>query len=282
METRKVEAIHPATPASDGAGVRLQRNIAPELQHRLDPFLLLDEFRSDNPDDYIAGFPNHPHRGFETVTYMLAGRMRHKDSVGNEGVLEPGSVQWMKAGRGVVHSEMPEQKDGLLRGFQLWINLPSEEKLSAPEYEELGASRIPLVQLADGVEAHLVAGELGGASGPIRTRRTKPLYVDLKFEAGANYSPPIPAGHNAFLYVFEGNLEIAGETATRAQQVVVLSPSAERSEVQLRAEGGPARALLLAGAPLNEPIVQIGPFVMNSRAEIEEAFADYQAGRLGS
>lgn len=282
MDSRKVEAIHTATPASDGAGVRLQRNIAPELQHRLDPFLLLDEFRSDNPDDYIAGFPNHPHRGFETVTYMLAGRMRHKDSVGNEGVLEPGSVQWMKAGRGVVHSEMPEQKDGLLRGFQLWINLPSDEKLSAPEYEELEASRIPKIQLEDGVQAHLIAGELGGERGPIRARRTQPLYVDLQFEAGAQISPTIPAGHNAFLYVFEGNLEIASETAAGERQLAVLSPSEESAQIELRAEGGPARALLLAGAPLNEPIVQIGPFVMNTRAEIEQAFADYQAGRLGS
>lgn len=277
---RTVESIHPATLASDGAGVRLRRNIAPELQKRLDPFLLLDEFRSDDPNDYIAGFPAHPHRGFETVTYMLAGRMRHKDSAGNEGVLEPGSIQWMRAGRGVIHSEMPEQEDGLLRGFQLWINLPSDEKLSDPLYEEMGRERIPDIQLGAGVRAHLIAGELGGERGPIKERRTQPLYADLRMEPNSELSVSIPGGHNALLYVFEGTLRVADDVEIPSQSLAVLSGSPEDAELRLSAPTEGARALLLAGAPLRESIVQMGPFVMNTREQVAQAFADFQAGRL--
>ena len=272
---RHVESLHSASAASDGAGVRLFRNIAPRLQQRLDPFLLLDEFRSDDPNDYIGGFPDHPHRGFETVTYMLEGAMRHRDSTGSEGVLRSGGVQWMKAGRGVIHSELPEQVGGLLQGFQLWINLPSGEKMDAPRYEEFARVAIPTTQPAEGVLARVIAGTVAGVTGPIAARRTRPLYVDLEFTAGARLTQPIEPGAASFVYVYEGALRI-GDKTVPTRNLAVLGPG---GAVELHAEA-PAKALLLAGAPLGEPIVQYGPFVMNSKAEIEQAIDDFRAGRL--
>ena len=263
-------------PANDGAGVRLTRIIgSPELPD-LDPFLLLDEFRSDQPGDYIAGFPDHPHRGFETVTYLLAGRMRHRDNKGHAGLLSPGSVQWMTAGRGIVHSEMPEQEDGLLWGFQLWINLPASAKMTAPRYQEIGPSEIPELTLCPGVRARLVAGALTGARAPIEAAATEPLYLDLHLGAGARATIPVPAKHAAFAYVYDGVAEIAGSEIGRSTLAVLGTGDG----VRLGSKKEGARLLLIAGKPLHEPIARYGPFVMNSEAELHQAFGDYQAGRL--
>jgi len=246
-------------PTSDGAGVRLTRVIGTPTLPDLDPFLMLDEFGSERPGDYIGGFPDHPHRGFETVTYMLDGRMRHRDNHGNEGVLVPGSVQWMTAGRGLVHSEMPEQVEGLMRGFQLWINLPARLKMSAPRYQEYAPERIPFVDAAPGVRAKVIAGTVAGVHGPIEAEATDPIYLDLHLDAGAAYGHAVPAGHNAFVYVFEG---AAGE------------------RIDVAADGGPARVLLLAGRPLREPVAKYGPFVMNTMDAIRQAVEDLRAGRF--
>src|SRR5579863_8290764 len=263
-------------PANDGAGVRLTRIIgSPELPD-LDPFLLLDEFRSDQPGDYIAGFPDHPHRGFETVTYLLAGRMRHRDNKGHAGLLSPGSVQWMTAGRGIVHSEMPEQEDGLLWGFQLWINLPASAKMTAPRYQEIGPSEIPELTLCPGVRARLVAGALAGARAPIEAAATEPLYLDLHLGAGARATIPVPAKHAAFAYVYDGVAEIGGSEIGRSTLAVLGTGDG----VRLGSKKEGARLLLIAGKPLHEPIARYGPFVMNSEAELHQAFGDYQAGRL--
>jgi len=274
---RTIESIHPALPASDGAGVRLSRNIAtPSLQRRLDPFLMLDEFRSDDPNDYIAGFPSHPHRGFETVTYMLEGAMRHRDSAGNEGVLRSGGIQWMKAARGVIHSEMPEQVDGLMQGFQLWINLPSREKMDPPRYEEMGAERIPTVARPDGSMLRVVSGEFDGARGPIEARATEPIYLDVTLPEGNSLELPTPLGHNALIYVFDGAVEVEGRRIGKRELGVL----GDGESVRLSSRDGAARLLFLAGKPIGEPIIQYGPFVMNSKAEIEQAFSDYRDGRL--
>jgi redox-sensitive bicupin YhaK (pirin superfamily) len=268
----------------DGAGVRLMRTIAtPELDH-LDPFLLLDEFKSDEASDYLAGFPDHPHRGFETVTYMLAGRMQHKDHMGNQGDLGPGSVQWMTAGRGIVHSEMPQQEDGLLWGFQLWVNLPAKDKLCPARYQDVDPERIPEVELDGGGRARIVAGEAFGATGPVSGVATQPLYLDLTVPPGAAVSVPLPPEHTAFLYVFggadlhdgEGSLIVGG--AEVAVGTLAVLGAGDRVDLA----GGPAggRTLLVAGAPLNEPVARYGPFVMNTQAELLQAFADFEAGRL--
>lgn len=278
MNARTVESVHPARPASDGAGVRLFRNLAPELQSRLDPFLLLDEFGSDRPDDYIAGFPDHPHRGFETITYLLAGSMLHRDSRGNEGRLESGDVQWMTAARGVIHSEMPQQEEGLLQGFQLWLNLPAARKMDDPWYRDLRGSELGRASTGEGVEAVVVAGSFLGASGPGPERDTEPLYVDLRMPAGTTLAHALPDSHRAFLYVYEGRVDAAGSTV-EAHHLAVLSNAGDG--VELAAPEG-ARLLLIAGKPVDEPIVQMGPFVMNSRREIEQAFDDYRSGRLTS
>jgi redox-sensitive bicupin YhaK (pirin superfamily) len=250
------------------------------MQRRLDPFLMLDEFRSDNPEDYLAGFPNHPHRGFETVTYMLAGRMRHRDNAGHEGLLTAGAVQWMTAGRGIVHSELPEQEDGLMHGFQLWVNLPARDKLTAPDYRDIPAEAIPGYTAADGVAVKVIAGESDGVAGAVRREATEPLYLDIDLPPGAAHAVAIPAGHNAFLYVYRGRVEV-GERGQRveAQQLAVLSNAPDADSVLLGSEEG-ARLLLIAGRPLHEPIVQWGPFVMNRREEIEAALADYRDGRF--
>jgi redox-sensitive bicupin YhaK (pirin superfamily) len=262
--------------ASDGAGVRLTRVIGTPQLPDLDPFLMLDEFGSDQPGDYLAGFPSHPHRGFETVTYMLDGRMRHKDNHGNEGLLTPGSVQWMTAGRGIVHSEMPEQEEGLMRGFQLWVNLPAKDKMTAPRYQEFGADRIPEATPAPGVTAKVIAGRIGGVEGPVRQPATDPTYLDVRLDAGARFEHAVHAGHNAFAYVYAGAVEPEGDEVAMKGDLLVFGPG---DAVRVTARG-PSRLILVAGRPLNEPVARYGPFVMNTKEQIMQAFVDYQEGRF--
>jgi redox-sensitive bicupin YhaK (pirin superfamily) len=267
-------------PASDGAGVKLTRVIgSPELD-MLDPFLLLDEFGTDRAEDYIAGFPSHPHRGFETVTYMLDGRMRHKDNHGNEGLLTPGSVQWMTAGRGLVHSEMPEQESGQMRGFQLWVNLPARDKMTDPKYQEFAPERIPVTAPGDGVQVKVIAGQVGEVSGPIVQPATDPVYLDITLAANARWEYTLPEKHNAFAYVFEGGLTVGqGEDARPvARQELAVLGGGELLQLQAGAEG--ARLILVAGRPLREPVMRHGPFVMNTRQELMQAFVDFQEGRF--
>ncbi len=273
---RKVRGL----ATSDGAGVKLTRVIGgPDLPD-LDPFLLLDEFGTDRAEDYIAGFPSHPHRGFETVTYMLDGRMRHKDNHGNEGLLTPGSVQWMTAGRGLVHSEMPEQESGRMRGFQLWVNLPAREKMTAPKYQEFAPDRIPVATPADGVSVRVIAGAVGDTVGPIVQPATDPVYLDVALEAGRNWSHPLPDGHNAFLYVFEGAIDVGEGENARALETHELAVLGGGNVVSLCTGDRPARLILVAGRPLREPVMRHGPFVMNTRQELMQAFVDYQEGRF--
>lgn len=278
--SREVERLVTGVPVSDGAGVKLKRVLTGDLQKRLDPFLMLDEFGSEDPDDYLAGFPDHPHRGFETVTYMLAGRMRHRDNAGQEGLLTPGGVQWMTAGRGIVHSEMPEQEQGRMQGFQLWVNLPAKEKMTEPYYQDIPSEGIPVRTLDNGVSIKIIAGVAHGETGAVQRESTAPLYLDIHLPAGVQYTAEIPAGHNAFLYVYEGAAEVGRrEQAVKTGQMAVLSNSQPADGVALASETG-ARLILVAGKPLNEPIAQWGPFVMNTREEIEQAFEDYRAGRF--
>jgi len=265
-------------PTSDGAGVRMTRVIATEALDHFDPFLLLDEFRSDDPDDYIAGFPDHPHRGFETVTYMLAGAMQHGDNKGNTGLLGPGSVQWMTAGRGIIHSEMPQQEDGLMWGFQLWVNLPASKKMVEPRYQDIPASEVPETNLGDNAMARVIAGELNGVTGPVSGVATEPFYFDVRLEAGAGVEIPTPQGHNVFAYVYEGVIDIGdgpGSTVRRGE-IALLGPGAL---VAVAADEG-ARFILVGGKPLNEPIARYGPFVMNTADQIRQAIMDFQAGRF--
>ena len=284
MTTRSVARILPSIPTSDGAGVKLMRSLGQSPFARLDPFLMLDHFGTDNADDYIAGFPPHPHRGFETVTYMIDGHMRHEDHMGNVGELTSGGVQWMSAGRGVIHSEMPQQDAGRMRGFQLWINLPAKEKLKPAEYRDIPAAQIPVVLLAGGGRVKVVAGSVteGGATtaGPIRGLSTDPLYLDVTLPAGARFESPVRGGHNAFVYPFEGSVEVGPAGSTRTVATHEAGILGDGDAVTLT--GGPSggRALLLAGRPLNEPVAQYGPFVMNTREEIEQAIRDYQSGTL--
>jgi quercetin 2,3-dioxygenase len=264
--------------ASDGAGVKLTRVIGtPELE-LLDPFLMLDEFGTDRPEDYLAGFPDHPHRGFETVTYMLDGRMRHRDNHGNEGLLVPGSVQWMTAGRGLVHSEMPEQQEGRMRGFQLWVNLPAREKMTAPRYQEFAPERIPVAQPADGVAVKVIAGQVGGIEGPIVQPATDPVYLDASLDPGASWEYALPEGHNAFAYVFEGDATVGEGEHARPLASRELGVLGGGDRLALRAGETGARLILVAGRPLREPVARHGPFVMNTREELMQAFVDYQQG----
>jgi len=284
-QARTVRRVVKGMPTSDGAGVKLRRVIGQPQLPDLDPFLMLDEFGTDKAEDYIAGFPDHPHRGFETVTYMLDGRMRHRDNHGNEGVLVPGSVQWMTAGRGLVHSEMPEQQEGRMRGFQLWLNLPARDKMTAPKYQEFGPERIPTATPAAGVQAKVIAGRVDGVVGPIQQPATDPTYLDLTIEPGATFSEPLSADYAAFLYVYEGTMSVGeGPDAitVRTHELAVLD---EGSKVQLAgvtvgADGKSARAILVAGRPLREPVAKYGPFVMNTRDELQQAFIDFQNGKF--
>ena len=278
--SRSVVQVLRGRPATDGAGVRMTRVIAtPELDH-FDPFLLLDEFRSDDPEDYIAGFPDHPHRGFETVTYMLAGAMEHRDNQGNSGLLGPGSVQWMTAGRGIVHSEMPRQEDGLMWGFQLWVNLPAAQKMTAPRYQDIPADQVPELRIAPGVSVKLIAGSMAGASGPVSGVATDPLYLDVALQAGSSARLDVPPTHNAFVYVYGGVVEVGNESAQRiARGEIALLDSGRGDFVRVTAVGN-SQLLLVAGRPIGEPIARWGPFVMNTEAELRQAVSDYQSGRF--
>lgn len=277
---RSVERLVTGQATSDGAGVKLTRVLTQPLQRRLDPFLMLDAFGSDRADDYIAGFPDHPHRGFETVTYMIAGRMRHRDSAGHEGLLENGGVQWMTAGRGVIHSEIPQQEEGLMEGFQLWLNLPARDKLCAPWYRDFTADELPRFVTEEGVEVTVIAGESHGVTGAVTRESTAPLYLDLQLPAGASFTQALPAGHNAFVYVYRGELTL-GDTPVPPKRMAILVNDADSDGVRMVA-GADTRALLIAGRPLNEPIAQYGPFVMNTEQEIYQAVADYRAGTLAA
>ncbi|MDB5986252.1 MAG: pirin protein [Nevskia sp.] len=286
--TRQLQNIIPSIATSDGAGVKLRRSIGAQTNLRVDPFLMLDEFGTDNPGDYIAGFPPHPHRGFETVTYMLDGRMQHRDHLGNVGDLGPGSVQWMTAGRGVIHSEMPQQESGRMRGFQLWINLPAREKMKPAAYRDIPPTEIPQVELPGGGRVKVIAGTLVLAdkqiSGPVnncaRRLSTDPLYFDVALPAGASFRHAVNAEHSAFLYAYEGSLEVgaAGQLQKLAAQAAGVLSAGDEVAVVAGKKG--ARFILLAARPLHEPVVQRGPFVMNTREEIEQAMLDYQNGEF--
>ena len=273
---RTITTTLPGMPASDGAGVKLDRLIGQPALNMLDPFLLLDHFGSDKPNDYLAGFPEHPHRGFETVTYMLAGKMRHKDSAGNEGVIDTGDVQWMTAGRGILHSEMPEQTDGLLSGFQLWVNLPASDKMQEPSYQEHNAATIAH-EKREGASIKVITGTTSqGTVGPVKNIAVDPLYMDISLQAEASFHETIATDHNAFIMVFEGSISVDGQTAN-AGTINVLSKG---ESITLNAGSNGARFLLIAGEPIGEPVARGGPFVMNSKSEILQAFQDYQQGRF--
>lgn len=278
QRSRSIEQQIVGQPTSDGAGVKLLRVLGQSLHARLDPFLMLDAFKSDAAQDYIAGFPDHPHRGFETLTYLIAGRMRHHDNAGHQGLLETGGMQWMTAGRGIIHSEMPEQKEGRLEGFQLWLNLPSKEKMQPPSYLDVQSEAIAEFALVNGGKARILAGVSHGVVGAIQRPNTQPLVVDLHLPAGAEFNQSLPAAHNAFFYVYRGKIAVLGQTVAE-QRLAVLTNSAEADGVILQAQQA-SRVLLVAGQPLHEPIIQHGPFVMNSQAEILQAISDFNAGRL--
>ena len=277
---RAVERLIAGESTSDGAGVKLTRVLAQPLQRRLDPFLMLDAFGTDDPRDYICGFPDHPHRGFETVTYMIAGRMRHRDSAGHEGLLQNGGVQWMTAGRGVIHSELPEQDDGRMEGFQLWLNLAAKDKLRAPWYRDIQSAEIPEFATPEGVKVRVIAGRSHGIDGAMQRETTEPLYLDLEMPAGTGFAQAIPASHNAFVYVYRGELQI-GDTQVPVKRMAIFRNDAGSDGVAIKASAA-SRALLIAGKPLGEPIAQYGPFVMNTNDEIRQAVQDYQAGKLAA
>ena len=279
---RSVERLVTGQATSDGDGVKLTRVLTQPLQRRLDPFLMLDAFGSDDAGDYIGGFPDHPHRGFETVTYMIAGRMRHRDSAGNQGLLQNGGVQWMTAGSGLIHSELPEQEEGRMEGFQLWLNLPSVDKMTPPGHRDIPTGDIPELRLP-GVTARVIAGESHGVKGAMQKAHTEPLYLDLHLEAGATFEQSLPAGHNAFVYVYRGELEVDAGSRTRVprERMAVLANAPDRDGVRVQAGADGARALIIAGKPLNEPIAQYGPFVMNRQSEIFQAVEDFRAGKFG-
>jgi hypothetical protein len=284
MSTRKLQRVIESIPTSDGAGVKLLRSIGQSAWARVDPFLMLDHFSTENADDYIAGFPSHPHRGFETVTYMLDGHMRHEDHLGHTGDLKGGGVQWMTAGRGIIHSEMPQQEAGRMRGFQLWINLPAAEKMKPAGYRDIQADEMPVVALPGGGRVKVIAGTLNidgkATPGPIQGVTTDPLYFDVELPAGAKFSHPLKPGYHAFVYPFEGSVDVGAEGARRPLKTHSAGVLADGDAVELTGGVDGGRVILLAGRPLLEPIVQYGPFVMNTREEIEQAVRDYQNGAL--
>ena len=287
QQSRSVERSVRGQPTSDGAGVKLTRVLTQPLQRRLDPFLMLDAFGSDAAGDYIGGFPSHPHRGFETVTIMLAGRMRHQDSVGNVGLLEPGSVQWMTAGRGIIHSEMPEQQAGRMAGFQLWVNLAAKDKMTAPAYRDVPPADVPLLTLDNGVTVRVIAGASHGVTGAVTRPTTEPLVLDITLPPGTSFDAALPASHNAFVYVFGGAVDVGDAAPTRVDDklMAILRNEPTADGVRLAAPATlnePARVLLVAGHPLNEPIAQHGPFVMNTTQELHQAVADFQRGVLAT
>jgi len=288
IRSRGVERIVQGQPTSDGDGVKLTRVLTQPLQKRLDPFLMLDAFGSDASADYIGGFPDHPHRGFETVTIMLAGRMKHRDSVGNVGLLEPGSVQWMTAGRGIIHSEMPEQEQGRMAGFQLWVNLAAKDKMQAPAYRDVSPGDVPEFVLDNGVRVRVIAGTSHGVAGAVSRPSTEPLCLDISLPPGTGFDAQIPVGHNAFIYCHGGGTVQVGDvagSAVESERMAILANDAGADGVRLSApasQSGVSRVLLVAGRPLNEPIAQYGPFVMNNQRELEQALADYRRGVLAT
>ncbi|HAV36977.1 MAG TPA: hypothetical protein DCX52_11590 [Massilia sp.] len=275
---RGVERVIAGQYVMDGAGVKINRVLTGALQRRLDPFLMLDAFGSDKAGDYIAGFPEHPHRGFETVTYMLTGRMRHRDSAGNEGLVTDGGVQWMTAGRGVIHSEMPEQNEGLMEGFQLWLNLPAKDKMSAPWYRDIPNEEVPRFGTGAGATVQVIAGSSHGVAGAVQRDGTEPLYLDIALPEGATFEQPLPAGHNAFIYVFRGEAVVGGKGVPQTRMAIF--DNAEGSDGVVIKAAQPTRLLLIAGRPLKEPIAQYGPFVMNTQAELHQAVEDFRSGRF--
>ncbi|MDD5058018.1 MAG: pirin family protein [Sideroxydans sp.] len=277
-QSRSIERIVQGVATSDGAGVSLTRVLTGKLQRRLDPFLMLDAFGSDDPDDYIAGFPDHPHRGFETITYMLHGRMRHRDSAGHEGLLQNGGMQWMVAGRGAIHSEIPEQEEGVMEGFQLWLNLPAQTKMAAPWYRDFPSEAIPEYVTQNGATVRVIAGSSHGVVGAMTREITEPLYLDIHLPAGATFSTEIAQTHNAFIYVYRGAVRV-GDTRVEAQRMGILSNTQGADGIALTATED-ARLILIAGKPLDEPIVQYGPFVMNTQEEIHRALDDFRSGRF--
>ena len=278
--SRGVERLVAGQFVMDGAGVKINRVLTAPLQQRLDPFLMLDAFGSDKAGDYIAGFPEHPHRGFETVTYMLAGSMRHRDSAGNEGLVTDGGVQWMTAGRGVIHSEMPEQTEGLMEGFQLWLNLPARDKMRAPWYRDIPNAEVPRFTLDNGVTVQVIAGASHGVAGAVQREVTEPLYLDVALPAGASFEQALPEGHNAFVYVFRGEAVVAGRGVAQSKMAILdNAPGADGVAIKATTD---TRLLLLAGRPLKEPVAQYGPFVMNTQRELQQAVEDFRAGRFGA
>jgi redox-sensitive bicupin YhaK (pirin superfamily) len=290
MSNRNLIRIIESVPTSDGAGVKLRRSLGSQRGLYVDPFLMLDEFYSDDPDDYLAGFPAHPHRGFETVTYMLDGHMRHEDHLGNRGDLGPGDVQWMTAARGIIHSEMPQQTEGRMRGFQLWLNLPSKEKMKPARYRDIPSREIPVIELPSGGTVKVIAGAYpwGGkiAEGPVNHAGAKigtdPSYLDVHLPAGAEFLAPVAVGHSAFLYAYEGSADIGAPGSSKALPHRAAGVLSDGDSVRVVAKDSGVRFLMLAAKPLREPVVQYGPFVMNTREEIEQALADYREGRLAA
>jgi redox-sensitive bicupin YhaK (pirin superfamily) len=275
MTVRKIQQVVPGIPAADGAGVKLIRSLGAASHLRADPFLMLDAFSSENPDDYVAGFPSHPHRGFETVTYLLDGHLLHEDHLGNRGNLKSGGVQWMTAGRGIIHSEMPQQENGRMRGFQLWINLPAKEKMKPAGYRDIQPEEIPEVSLASG-SLRIISGNYGGAVAPVQGGSTQPIYWDVSLKPDGAFESEIPATHAVYVYPFEGSVEIE-DRVLKTHHGGVLG-SGDTLAVKAGKDG--ARFLVLAAKPIREPVVQYGPFVMNTREEIEQAIRDYQSGAL--
>jgi redox-sensitive bicupin YhaK (pirin superfamily) len=277
-QPRLIERLITGLATSDGAGVKLTRVLTQDLQRRLDPFLMLDAFGSEKAGDYIGGFPDHPHRGFETITYMLEGRMRHRDSAGNEGLLGNGDVQWMTAGRGVIHSEMPEQEEGLMEGFQLWLNLPAKDKMCAPWYRDIPSAALPEYEKG-GVKVRVIAGSSDGVAGAVQREGTLPLYLDIHLAPGALFEQALPDLHNAFFYVYRGKLQ-SGGIEVPAGRMAIMANDAGSDGLRLQALDEPTRVILVAGRPLHEPIAQYGPFVMNTQAELQQAVRDFQSGKL--
>ncbi len=279
-QPRLIERLITGLATSDGAGVKLTRVLTQDLQRRLDPFLMLDAFGSEKAGDYIGGFPDHPHRGFETITYMLEGRMRHRDSAGNEGLLGNGDVQWMTAGRGVIHSEMPEQEEGLMEGFQLWLNLPAKDKMCAPWYRDIPSAALPEYEKG-GVKVRVIAGSSDGVAGAVQREGTLPLYLDIHLAPGALFEQALPDLHNAFFYVYRGKLQ-SGGIEVPAGRMAIMANDAGSDGLRLQALDEPTRVILVAGRPLHEPIAQYGPFVMNTQAELQQAVRDFQNGKLAA
>ena len=278
-KVKELASISSGMQTSDGDGVNMTRLIGTQSLNYIDPFLMLDAFGSDEPNDYIGGFPSHPHRGFETVTYLLAGKMRHKDNAGNEGVIEPGGVQWMTAGKGIVHSEMPEQEDGLLAGFQLWVNLPAENKMVDPQYQEFTAEQVPVERWENGTEIRVITGKTdNGTVGPVKNSYVTPLFMDVTLKAGKAFQQMVNTEDNSFIYVISGDLAIGHQETVLEQKSIGILEQGEVIKVSSKTDH--SRFIVVSAKPLNEPVARGGPFVMNTEAEVHQAFADYRSNNF--